>query len=178
MAIASSSDEENGFDTIYYCDNCGNEVGVNAQFCPKCGLEFENESYDDGELGLEDTDGIYKKALEIAVEDKMKWPTSFQERNVFITENLGKLWDLITEANVQANMDIINNEYLNGSNFEDSFSCANTVSHVAWNACARLLLIIILLEDSLGVEINPNLKYEELKDFITQKSLIRSKLKC
>ena len=105
---------------------------------------------------------------------RIKWPKVISDRNQFIIENLGKVWDALLDINVYANMDIFSN-----LETEASFSShAEEISSKAWESLSSVLMLVLTLEDSLGIQINPSLKYDSPSDFSNQKARIRDRLRA
>ena len=115
---------------------------------------------------------VYETVLKLIDEGKIIWPRNTQEHNQFITDNFGKVWDALLVINSDANIDIFSN-----LEKEVGISHAESTSDRAWEALANVLMLVILLEDSLGIDITPPLKYDEPDGFIAQKAKIRSRLK-
>ena len=104
---------------------------------------------------------------------KINWPMSVSDRHKFIEATIGKLWDALIDINVDANMEI-------GSRIEngtyDELQSADTASQIAWATLGELLVLVLVLEETLGTDVTPLLKYDKPTEISSYKAKIRSKL--
>ena len=120
------------------------------------------------------TNDVSDTVITLLDNGRIKWPKGISDRNQFIIENLGKVWNALEDINIYANTDIF-------SNLETKNSCvshAEEISSRAWASLSSILMLVLTLEDSLGIEISPSVKYGSPGDFSNQKARIRERLKA
>jgi hypothetical protein len=103
---------------------------------------------------------------------RISWPKSVIERNEFITENFGKVWDALLDINIHANLEIF-------SHMDDDTSicgASENASGTAWDALSRVLLLILIFEDALGIDITFPSKYGQPNNFSAEKAKVRSRI--
>lgn len=116
---------------------------------------------------------VHETVLELLNEGKISWPKNNKERNKFIIANFGDVWDALLNINIHANI-----EWLSDDANEDSVASAANTGNRAWHALASALMLVLVLEDSLGINITPSWKYDfQQEDFIYQKNKVRSRIK-
>jgi len=109
---------------------------------------------------------------------KISWPRSVSERNKFITENLGKVWDALSNINVNANIGLaLQDQGEHVSYDEDN-------SRIAWETLGKVLMLVLVLEDALGIDITAlseadkiSLKYGQPTEISAYKAKIRSRVR-
>ncbi len=103
----------------------------------------------------------------------MSWPRDTSDRNKFIEENFGKVWDALLDINIHANVEVFSHldDELAGTSL---YGTCETASGTAWNALGGVLILILMLEDAFGIDITPLSKYDKPNDFSTMKAKIRS----
>jgi hypothetical protein len=104
---------------------------------------------------------------------RISWPKSVIERNEFITENFGKVWDALLDINIHANLEIF-------SHIDDDTSicgASENASGTAWHALSNILLLILILEDALGIDITFSSKYGKPDEISVEKARVRSRIR-
>ena len=122
------------------------------------------------------TDDVAETVLSRIESGSIKWPKSVSGRNKFITENFGKVWDALLDINIHANLQVL-------SHFDDELvgtslcGTCERASGIAWNTLSEILMMVLVLEDALGIDIKFSSKYDEPDDLSTKKAKIRSRVK-
>jgi len=128
------------------------------------------------------TSDVSDTVLELLDSGKISWPRSVSDRNKFIVGNLGKLWDALLNINIDANIEIFS--HVDDELVETSpYGACEKVSGIAWDTLGEILMLVLVLEDALGIDITPlseadkiSLKYGEPTEISTYKAKIRSRV--
>jgi hypothetical protein len=118
---------------------------------------------------------VSQSVLKLLEQKELTYPTTPAELNEFIANNLGKIWDAFLSININSNLGVYSN-----LDKAEKFAKVGFVSYdednsfTAWAGLERLLLLIISLEDFLGIEITPFSNYEKANDFSIMKFRIRN----
>jgi len=121
------------------------------------------------------TNDVAETVLKLFDSGNITWPRSVSDRNKFITEHVGKVWNALLDINIHANLEVFS--HLEDELAETSpYGACEKVSGVAWDALGEILMLIILLEDALGIDITFSLEYGEPNDFSVEKVKIRARV--
>lgn len=108
---------------------------------------------------------------------KIIWPESVSDRNKFIIERFCKVWDALLGININANIAVFSNlDKIDKLTKIDYVSYDEDNSTQAWAALCEVLMLIVILEDALGIDITFQPKYGEQNDFAIEKAKIRSRI--
>ena len=116
---------------------------------------------------------VAEMILKLLDNGRINWPKSVIERNEFITDNFSKVWDALLDINIGANIEIF-------SQIDDNTSicgASENASGTAWHALSNVLLLILILEDALGIDITFSSKYSEPNDISVEKAKVRSRIR-
>lgn len=116
--------------------------------------------------------------LKLLDSGEISWPKSVSDRNKFITEHFGKVWDALLDINIHANIAVLSNvDKIDKLTKIDYVSYDEDNSAQAWAALGEVLMLVVILEDALGIDITFSPKYGEPNDFSTYKAKIRSRIR-
>ena len=116
---------------------------------------------------------VSESVLKLLDSGRISWPRSASDRNKFITDNLGKVWDGLLNININANAGVFSNL----DNIDNGYvSYDDHNSAIAWDILGKVLLLVLSLEDALGIDITPSLEYDKPMDFSVMKAKIRSRI--
>ncbi len=106
---------------------------------------------------------------------RISWPRTVSERNRFIIDNFGKIWDALLDINVHANIEVFSHldDKLAGTSL---YGACENASGTAWNALSNVLTLILVLEDALAIDISFSSKYSDSKKISVEKAKIRSRV--
>jgi hypothetical protein len=119
------------------------------------------------------TSDVSETVLRLLDSGRISWPRSASDRNKFIVENLGKVWDALSLINIDANIEV----FLHIDENEYDTSTSDRASGIAWEALGEVLMLVLILEDALGIDITPSLKYDKPNGFSVEKAKIRSRVR-
>jgi hypothetical protein len=100
---------------------------------------------------------------------EIKWPKSIGDRGQFITERLSKIWNALLEINISANVHFLS------SNLEDDYGLVEDANW-AWGALGDAIVLIVMLEDVLGIDINLSTKSSKREELSVYKDKIRARI--
>lgn len=122
------------------------------------------------------TDDVSETVLRLFDSGRIRWPRSVSDRNKFIAGNFGKVWDALLDINIQANLEVFS--HLDDELADTSpYGACESASGIAWDALGEILMLVLVLEDALGIDIIPSSKYDEPNDFSVKKAKIRSRIR-
>ena len=120
---------------------------------------------------------------EIALSFAYTYPKNANERSAFLTVFLGFMLDSLMKIYVDSTVEVLRYEdksqkkSLSPSEMlRKSQEALNDSSQKSFNVLGILLILILVLEDSIGTNITPNVEYVEKKEIKAYKAKIRSKL--
>ena len=126
--------------------------------------------------GIMSTDDVSETVLRLFDSGRIRWPRSVSDRNKFIAENFGKVWDALLDINIHANLEVFS--HLDDELVDTSlYGACERASGIAWDALGEILMLVLVLEDALGIDITPSSKYDEPNDFSVKKAKIRSRVR-
>ena len=121
------------------------------------------------------TNDVSETVLRLFDSGSIRWPRSVSDRNKFIAENFGKVWDALIDINIHANLEVFS--HLDDELADTSpYGACESASEIAWDALGEILMLVLVLEDTLGIDITPSSKYDEPNDFSVKKAKIRSRI--
>jgi hypothetical protein len=122
------------------------------------------------------TDDVSETVLRLFDSGRIRWPRSVSDRNKFIAENFGKVWDALLDINIHANLEVFSHldDELAGTSL---YGTCESASGTAWDALGEVLMLVVVLEDALGIDITPSSKYDKPNDFSVRKAKIRSRVR-
>ena len=120
------------------------------------------------------TSDVSETVLRLLDSGVISWPRNASDRNKFIVENFGKVWDALLQVNIDANIEVLSQ--VDGNESYDT-STSERASGIAWEALGEVLLLVLILEDALGIDITPSSKYDKPNDFSVKKAKIRSRVR-
>lgn len=126
------------------------------------------------EGGTMSTSDVSETVLRLIDCGRISWPKSVSDRNKFIVENFGKVWDALLQINIDANVEVFSHVDRNES-YDTSTS--ERASGIAWDALGEVLMLVLILEDALNIDITPSSKYDKPNDFSVKKAKIRSRIR-
>lgn len=127
----------------------------------------------EGGMNFKMVDDVSETVLTLLDSGRISWPRSVSDRNKFITENFGKVWDALLDINIHSNLAVFSNIE---NDETDYVSYDEHNSSIAWDALGEVLMLILILEDALGTDITFSSKYGEPNEFSTYKAKIRSRV--
>jgi hypothetical protein len=122
------------------------------------------------------TSDVSETVLSLLDNSRISWPSSRSDRNKFIAESFGKVWDALIDINAHANLEVfqhLDDELANTS----LYGMCESASGIAWEALGEVLMLILVLEDALGIDITPSSNYDKPNDFSVKKAKIRSRVR-
>ena len=122
------------------------------------------------------TNEVSETVINLIDNGRVNWPRSISERNKFITENFSKVWDALLDINIDANAEVFSHadDELYGTS---PYGACEKASGRAWDALSEILMLIIVLEDALGIDITPISKYDDKNHFAVEKAKVRQRLR-
>jgi len=121
------------------------------------------------------TSDVSETVLGLLDSGRISWPRSVSDRNKFIAENFGKVWDALLDINIHANIEVFS--HLDDKLVDTSlYGACERASGIAWDALGEVLMLVLVLEDALGMDITFSPKYGEPNDFSIEKAKIRSRV--
>ena len=121
------------------------------------------------------TSDVSETVLGLLDNGRISWPRSVSDRNKFIAENFGKVWDALLDINIHANIEVFS--HLDDKLVDTSlYGACERASGIAWDALGEVLMLVLVLEDALGMDITFSPKYGEPNDFSIEKAKIRSRV--
>jgi hypothetical protein len=122
------------------------------------------------------TSDVSETVLGLLDSGRISWPRSVSDRNKFIAENFGKVWDALLDINIHANIEVFS--HLDDKLVDTSlYGACERASGIAWDALGQVLMLVLVLEDALGMDITFSPKYGEPNDFSIEKAKIRSRVR-
>ena len=118
------------------------------------------------------TNDISDYVFRLLDNEKFVLPKNINERIIFITERLSKIWDALLDINIFSNIGI------STENDKQYVTYYDRNSQSAWSALGETLILAIVLEDMLNVDIKFAPKYGGPNEFNIEKAKIRSKISC
>lgn len=121
-------------------------------------------------------DEVSETVLSLLDSGKISWPKTVSERNKFIIDNFGKVWDALLNINMQANAEVYS--HLDDKLADTSlYGACENASGTAWDALAQVLMLVLVLEDALDIDINISSKYGDPNELSVEKAKIRSRVR-
>jgi len=121
------------------------------------------------------TSDVSETVLGLLDSGRISWPRSVSDRNKFIAQNFGKVWDALLDINIHANIEVFS--HLDDKLVDTSlYGACERASGIAWDALGEVLMLVLVLEDALGMDITFSPKYGEPNDFSIEKAKIRSRV--
>ena len=122
------------------------------------------------------TSEVSETVINLIDNGRINWPRSISERNKFITENFGKVWAALFDINIDANVEVFSHldDELVGTS---PYGACERASGIAWDALGEILMLVLVLEDALGIDITPSSKYDDKNHFSVEKAKIRQRLR-
>jgi len=122
------------------------------------------------------TSDVSETVLGLLDSGRISWPRSVSDRNKFIAQNFGKVWDALLDINIHANIEVFS--HLDDKLVDTSlYGACERASGIAWDALGEVLMLVLVLEDALGIDISPSSKYDKPNDFSVKKARIRSRVR-
>ena len=92
------------------------------------------------------TSDVSETVLGLLDSGRISWPRSVSDRNKFIAENFGKVWDALLDVNIHANIEVFS--HLDDKLVDTSlYGACERASGIAWDALGEVLMLVLVLED-------------------------------
>jgi hypothetical protein len=128
------------------------------------------------EDGIMSTSDVSETVLQLLDSGRISWPRSVSDRNKFIAENFGKVWDALLDINIHANLEVFS--HLDDELASTSlYGTCESASGTAWGALGQVLMLVLVLEDALGIDITFSPTYGAPNDFSIEKAKIRLRVR-